>query len=478
MICYCRLLVFFSLSSFVIGSRQLDGKIYKLSSEFSKFNHEEKVNNLDSNDNIEGKRWAVLIAGSSGYENYRHQADVCHAYQILRNGGLEDDNIIVFMYDDIAFSVDNPRPGIIINKPEGNDVYKGVPKDYIGENVNVNNFFAVILGNKTALTGGSGKVVDSSPNDRIFIYYADHGSSGFLGMPSGEDLTAKDLINVLKKKHEAKSYKSMVFYVEACESGSMFEGILPSNLNIYAVTAANPNESSWGTYCPGDYPAIPPEFDTCLGDLFSISWLEDSDIHNLHKETLKQQYQVVRRRTAVDNLDPSSHVMQYGSMTVEKDFVFSYLGTNPKNDNFEASPNTSNVVSQHDASLLHFWHKFHKASEGSLKKAEAHKELIGELSQRKHIDESINEIITVLLGHENILKMLNSVQSVGKPVVDDWNCLKMLVNTFKNCCGTTSRSRYEMKYSGAFANMCNAGVDMKHATATITQVCTATSLTS
>lgn len=29
-------------------------------------------------------------------------------------------------------------------------------------------------------------------------------------MPTGDDLYAKDLIEVLKKKHEAKSYKSMV----------------------------------------------------------------------------------------------------------------------------------------------------------------------------------------------------------------------------------------------------------------------------
>lgn len=124
-------------------------------------------------------------------------------------------------------------------------------------------------------------------------------------MPSGDDLSAKDLINVLKKKHEAKSYKSMVnllffgnilialfryfiylfiyfmmnifqvLYVEACESGSMFEGILPNNLNIYAITAANAVENSWGTYCPEGYPSSPSEFDTCLGDLFSISWMED-----------------------------------------------------------------------------------------------------------------------------------------------------------------------------------------------------------
>lgn len=56
------------------------------------------------------------------------QADICHAYQLLIKDGLKDENIIVFMYDDIAFNEENPRPGIIINKPDGSDVYNGVPK--------------------------------------------------------------------------------------------------------------------------------------------------------------------------------------------------------------------------------------------------------------------------------------------------------------------------------------------------------------
>ncbi|VVA38348.1 PREDICTED: vacuolar-processing enzyme, partial [Prunus dulcis] len=38
----------------------------------------------DANDKEAGTRWAVLVAGSSGYGNYRHQADVCHAYQLLK----------------------------------------------------------------------------------------------------------------------------------------------------------------------------------------------------------------------------------------------------------------------------------------------------------------------------------------------------------------------------------------------------------
>lgn len=46
--------------------------------------------------------WAVLVAGSNGWYNYRHQSDVCHAYQILHKNGIPDSNIIVMMYDDLA----------------------------------------------------------------------------------------------------------------------------------------------------------------------------------------------------------------------------------------------------------------------------------------------------------------------------------------------------------------------------------------
>ena len=46
--------------------------------------------------------WAVLVAGSSEWTNYRHQADVCHSYQILHKNGIPDSNIIVMMYDDLA----------------------------------------------------------------------------------------------------------------------------------------------------------------------------------------------------------------------------------------------------------------------------------------------------------------------------------------------------------------------------------------
>ncbi|KAH9668061.1 vacuolar-processing enzyme alpha-isozyme [Citrus sinensis] len=364
-----------------------------------------------------GTRWVVLVAGSNYYENYRHQADVCHAYQILKNGGLKDENIIVFMYDDIAFNVQNPRPGIIINKPCG-------PDDYTGENCTANNFLAVILGNRTALTRGSGKVVNSGPNDYIFIYYADHGSAGMV------------------------------------------------------VTASTPAESSYAMYCPGHYPSPEDDFETCLGGLFSISWIEDSEKHDLQRETLQQQHGVIRRRTLVDYLGFSSHVMQYGNKELSKEPIFTYIGTNPDNDNFtmkaeEFSSNpsaeiahssrlTRGAVSQRDAQLHYLWHRFNRSADGSSEKIEAQKQLQNEILSRQQVDQNIHQIIAQVFGEENVSKMIESIRPAGQPLVDDWDCLKMLVRIYGKICG--SLSIYGKKYTRAMANMCNAGINEKQMT--------------
>ncbi|XP_058068390.1 vacuolar-processing enzyme-like [Magnolia sinica] len=449
------------LSIFLVECGKLDDDMLKLPS--------------DGEDDSSGTKWAVLIAGSSGYGNYRHQADVCHAYQVMKRGGLKDENIIVFMYDDIAYNEENPRPGTIINHPHGGDVYAGVPKDYVGEDVTVGNFFAVLLGNKTSLTGGSGKVVDSGPNDHIFIFYSDHGGPGVLGMPTFPYLYANDLVDVLKKKHASGSYKSLVFYLEACESGSIFEGLLPEGLNIYATTASNAIESSWGTYCPGEIPSPPPEYETCLGDLYSVAWMEDSDVHILRTVTLKQQYNRVKTRTANHNTyNFGSHVMQYGDVGLSKEYVFLYIGTNPANDNFSyidenTLPAFSRSVNQRDADLLYFWNKFRKSPEGSPRKLNAQKELLDAMAHRLHIDNSIELVGKLLFGSKRGPEVLNAVRPTGQPLVDDWDCLKTMVRTFETHCG--SLSQYGIKHMRSIANICNAGVGKEMMAEVSSQAC-------
>ena len=121
-----------------------------------------------------------------------------------------------------------------------------------------------------------------------------------------------------------------MFYLEACESGSIFEGLLPKNI-WYATTAANAEESSWGTYCPGDDPGPPPEFDTCLGDLYSVAWMEDSDAHNRRAESLRQQYEIVKDRTSAHGTySLGSHVMEYGDVQgLAAQSLYTFMGTDP-----------------------------------------------------------------------------------------------------------------------------------------------------
>ncbi|KAG2408337.1 hypothetical protein LR48_Vigan01g216800 [Vigna angularis] len=408
-----------------------------------------------------GTRWAVLVAGSNGFGNYRHQADVCHAYQLLIKGGVKKENIVVFMYDDIAHNKQNPRPGVIINHPRGPDVYAGVPKDYTGENVNSRNFFAVLLGDKKKVKGGSGKVINSKAEDRIFIYYSDHGGPGVLGMPNLPYLYAMDFVDVLKKKHASRGYKKMVIYVEACESGSIFEGIMPKNLNIYVTTASNAQENSWGTYCPGMNPSPPPEYITCLGDLYSVAWMEDSESHNLKKETVAQQYQSVKHRTSnLQNYGMGSHVMEYGDANITAEKLYLYQGFNPATVNFppfNARPEAKmEVVNQRDADLFFMWQMYQRSNQQPEKKTDILKQITETVKHRKHLDGSVELIGVLLYGPGKASSVLQSVRTPGLPLVDDWTCLKSMVRVFETHCG--SLTQYGMKHMRAFANICNSGV--------------------
>lgn len=93
------------------------------------------ANTIAETSEFGGEIWAVLVAGSKTYDNYRHQADVCHSYQILRRNGIPSDRIITMMYDDIANNTKNPTKGVVINRPGGPDVYSGVVIDYAGREV-------------------------------------------------------------------------------------------------------------------------------------------------------------------------------------------------------------------------------------------------------------------------------------------------------------------------------------------------------
>ena len=231
--------------------------------------------------------WAVIMAGSNSWYNYRHQADTHHAVQIMLKNGIPRSNIIHLAYDDIANSQFNPFPGQLFNAPSdgpGENVYDASHIDYRGGDVTKATFTKVLTGDETA----GGPVLRSDSNSKVFVFFSDHGAPGLICTPgpASDWIYADDLQAAFKTMQAKGMYGELVFYLETCESGSMFPDLTPDQ-NIYAMTASNATESSWGTYCGDDATVNGVNIGTCLGDLFSVNWMEDTETNNPFSETLE-----------------------------------------------------------------------------------------------------------------------------------------------------------------------------------------------
>jgi legumain len=98
----------------------------------------------------------------------------------------------------------------------------------------------------------------------------------------------------------------------------MFTG-LPTNTKIYALSAANPSESSWGTYCAPNDVIQGKHINSCLGDLFSVNFLENTEESDISSLDLDQQFQIIKTKTT------QSHVMQWGDLSFKNDKVSEFL---------------------------------------------------------------------------------------------------------------------------------------------------------
>jgi legumain len=397
------------------------------------------------------EHYAVLVAGSNYFYNYRHQADIFHAWQALVAHGVPKANIITLAYDDIAKDPENPFPGQVFNKPTkgpGKDVYKGVKIDYSGDDVNSTNFLNILKGDSKA-TGGK-KVLNSTKDDNVFIYFADHGATGLIAFPN-DYLYANDFMAALTYMHDKKMYKEMVIYIEACEAGSMFDSILPKNISIYATTAANPDESSWGTYCDPDDMVNGTEIGSCLGDLYSVNFLENLDKFKPEAETLLKQYQAVKKET---NL---SHVMQYGNLAIDKEVIGDFEGNSTTfepvpegEDEFPAG--RSNVNSR--INKLAYLHRRNKKYQSVASKSALHEEI-----------DSIRRFDGIFSGMKNLFE-LRTTASVGHI---DFDCLKMRVEMYEVMCGKFTD--YGLKYVKYIHATCSQEVDIYDYEAALINFC-------
>ncbi|MFH0761043.1 MAG: C13 family peptidase [Bacteroidota bacterium] len=184
---------------------------------------------------------AFLMATSSGWSNYRHQADVLHTYQLLKANGIDDGHIILVLADDLATSPLNMLPGVVRNEPGGENLYQKPVIDYKLENLNPEGISRILTGDLSATTP---VVLPSTSSDDILIFTSGHGTPDgmvFNG-DNGESLTPLFWQSVFEKMHQKNNYRLIFWAVESCYSGKIGQAV--SIPGIMLMTAANPYETS------------------------------------------------------------------------------------------------------------------------------------------------------------------------------------------------------------------------------------------
>jgi len=185
---------------------------------------------------------AVIVGSSRGWNNYRHQSDALAVYALLRKNGVQDDHIILMLYDDIPNLPENPIKGDVHNTLNGINLRSGARTDYTGRQVTAETFENVMLGNLTADTP---VVLESNTSTDVFVYIASHGTPGrTLITGSTTSLTTEEFTNLTNRMEREGKYRQIVYLVETCFS----EGIARNSTakGMLYLTGASATEPSLG----------------------------------------------------------------------------------------------------------------------------------------------------------------------------------------------------------------------------------------
>jgi glycosylphosphatidylinositol transamidase (GPIT) subunit GPI8 len=201
-------------------------------------------------------QYAVLVQGSDGLKNYRHQADVLSMYQLLRKNGFTDDQIILVIDGATAQDKGNPEKGIVRTSMTGQDLLggtDGLPKavvDYDAATLSATDIADILLGRQSSRLP---VVLPHKVGQNVFFYWSGHGRSTEHGgsdefewrdAPIGQGFTA-DLLRQTANEMLTQGYCSkMLVVAEPCYGEAVIrplEGIQ----GVLAISGASATEQSW-----------------------------------------------------------------------------------------------------------------------------------------------------------------------------------------------------------------------------------------
>jgi ABC-type branched-subunit amino acid transport system substrate-binding protein len=183
------------------------------------------------------EKWALLVAASHTWNNYRHQADVLAMYQLLRKQGYADERIVLVAEDDLAYSSRNPQPGTIQIRVGGENVYHDVLVDYHPSDLSPADIGAILNGERSDRLP---QVIAATAEDNVLVFWSGHGNPGELcWMDEAVGFTASLARETFGNMSEQKRFRKLLCLIETCYSGLVAQGCegIPGALFITAASA-------------------------------------------------------------------------------------------------------------------------------------------------------------------------------------------------------------------------------------------------
>ena len=191
-------------------------------------------------------RCAVVMATSTGWNNYRHQADALDIYRMLRNAGYDDDHIVLIVEDDLADNPENPHPGVVHVTPDGENLHIGIQVDYKISELTPEDFGNILKGNVTERTP---QVVHGSKGTNVLLFWSGHGAYNTKINWGDDFIWAEEIHAILQDAQD--NFRKLFFVMETCYSGSVGTN-MPGIPGVLLLTAAAPGETSHADVLEGN----------------------------------------------------------------------------------------------------------------------------------------------------------------------------------------------------------------------------------
>ena len=271
-------------------------------------------------------RFALIVSPRTPYADYGVPSESCRLYNDLIKGGVNPDNIILMSSKVIANSNENPYPGQLFTDDSPDSPGIDYAKNCLEHiDYDENHFRGAFLLNLMTgdvegvrkLTGiENPKVLKSGPDDEVLFYLTSHGMEEEI-IVGDTRIVKDDFIWALHCMYDDEMYKHLLIFLETCFSGSMFKG-LPTNENVYVITAADATHESYESHCPPDDVVDGKAIGACLSCLWdnAMEWFIEGDSTHTLDELFDHTHEVVSKESKQNVSKFGSE--ELGSMKIEE----------------------------------------------------------------------------------------------------------------------------------------------------------------